>query len=63
MTKEIEMTTTEARNSINEKFQAGLISQDESSRAHRAISQINTGFQYGTRTSWKQQARLRAIWA
>ena len=57
------MTTTEARNSINEKVNSGLISSEEATRAHNAISSINTGYRYGSRISWNQQARLRKIWA
>jgi len=57
------MTTTEARNSINEKFNSGLISREEATRAHNQIININTGCRYGTRISWQQQAKLRKVWA
>ena len=57
------MTTTEARNSINAKVTAGLISRKEATRAHNAISSINTGYRYGSRISWNQQAKLRTVWA
>lgn len=58
---DIGVTTTEARAIITEKFNSGLITEEEARRMHRRVSQINVGRNLGATTSKAQQAKLRAI--
>jgi hypothetical protein len=57
------MTTTQARARIAYLLDSGYITADEAAYRHRAITEINSGYRYGSRISRAQQARLRAAWA
>ena len=51
------MTITEATFKIKEKFEAGLISQEESQWFNRMVRRTGD---YGNKWSWKRQADMRA---